>query len=295
MTIAVGSILGALLLWRYCCTTRDSTNLPNDWQQTALLEEPLLSIVPEPLRPIAVLDMGRGLVTDLVLIGQGAFGSVWRGRYNNMDVAVKKAHVPDVGAQMAQMDEIRLVAALPPHPNVLPLLGAYLEDATVCNVSPFMSGGSLEQRMRLDTAWLADPGRVTDTVCGLFDGLSHLHRHGVLHRDLAPRNALFDELGRPVLCDFGLSRMTQDGVKGLHNMTQGLNIPIRWMAPEVLSARSQYFYASDVWSMGVVVWQLLTRNAQPYPDVPDMMAVVFGYARGRGGVCSSVPLCVAHC
>ncbi len=60
-------------------------------------------------------------------------------------------------------------------------------------------------------------------------------------------------------------------------MTVGLQIPIRWMAPEVLSGQPQYFYASDVWSMGVVVWQLLTRHAEPYPDVPDMMAVVHGY------------------
>ena len=62
-------------------------------------------------------------------------------------------------------------------------------------------------------------------------------------------------------------------------MTVGLQIPIRWMAPEVLSGQPQYFYASDVWSMGVVVWQLLTRHAEPYPDVPDMMAVVHGYVR----------------
>ncbi len=65
--------------------------------------------------------------------------------------------------------------------------------------------------------------------------------------------------------------------QGLHTMTVGLQIPIQWMAPEVLSGQPQYFYASDVWSMGVVVWQLLTRQAEPYPDVPDMMAVVHGY------------------
>ncbi len=70
--------------------------------------------------------------------------------------------------------------------------------------------------------------------------------------------------------------------QGLHTMTVGLQIPIRWMAPEVLSGQPQYFYASDVWSMGVVVWQLLTRHAEPYPDVPDMMAVVHGYAAHAG-------------
>jgi serine/threonine protein kinase len=67
--------------------------------------------------------------------------------------------------------------------------------------------------MARSAAWLDDVGQLTAVVCGLFDGLAHLHRHGVLHRDLAPRNILFDPQGRPVLCDFGLSRLTQDGGK----------------------------------------------------------------------------------
>ncbi len=67
--------------------------------------------------------------------------------------------------------------------------------------------------MARSAAWLDDVVYVTAVVCGLFDGLAHLHRHGVLHRDLAPRNILFDAQGRPVLCDFGLSRLTQDGGK----------------------------------------------------------------------------------
>jgi serine/threonine protein kinase len=73
--------------------------------------------------------------------------------------------------------------------------------------------GSLDAVMARSAAWLDDLARVTAVVCGLFDGLAHLHRHGVLHRDLAPRNILFDAHGRPVLCDFGLSRLTQDGGK----------------------------------------------------------------------------------
>jgi serine/threonine protein kinase len=254
-----------------------------------------------------------------VLDGLFAFffcsGSVWRGCYQGADVAIKKSLAAGFKAQMDQMDEIKLVAALPLHPNVLHLMGAYLEENAVCSVSPLMLGGSLDRRMAgPDSAWLDDPVHVIAVVCGLFDGLAHLHRHGVLHRDLAPRNILFDPQGRPVLCDFGLSRLTQDRGKvlvgelylirhfafcvtgldascffglvclslcffgqGLHHMTVGLQIPIRWMAPEVLSGQPQYFYASDVWSMGVVVWQLLTRHAEPYPEVPDMMGVVHGY------------------
>jgi serine/threonine protein kinase len=220
----------------------------------------------------------RAFLICLVLccFSYSSAGSVWRGRYEGITVAVKKSLAVDVQAQISQMHEIELLAGLPPHPHVLSLLGAYLEDNAVCSVSPFMPGGSMDRRMQGDLAWLDDPAQVTAIVCGLFDGLAHLHRFGVLHRDLAPRNILFDAHGRPVLCDFGLSRLTQDGGKGLHTMTVGLQIPIRWMAPEVLSGQPQYFYASDVWSMGVVVWQLLTRHVEPYPEVPDIMSVVHG-------------------
>ncbi len=69
-------------------------------------------------------------------------GSVWRGRYEGTDVAVKKSLAASFKAQMDQMDEIKLLAGLPPHPHVLQITGAYLEEKTVCSVSPFMSGGS---------------------------------------------------------------------------------------------------------------------------------------------------------
>ncbi len=93
------------------------------------------------LQPKPVLDLG-GFVTDLVALGEdfeGASGQVFKGRYNDQVVAVKKSKALTIAAQMEQMDEIKRLAALPPHPNVLSLLGAYLEDKAVCSVSPFSS------------------------------------------------------------------------------------------------------------------------------------------------------------
>jgi serine/threonine protein kinase len=71
---------------------------------------------------------------------------------------------------------------------------------------------------------------------------------------------------------------------------QGLNIPFRWSAPEVLGRQTpQFFYASDVWSMGVVVWQLLTRNEDPYPDVKTSLAVIDGVRDGSLDLRTSLP------
>ncbi len=204
------------------------------------------------------------------------------------------------------------MAGLPPHPHVLPLLGVYLEDGLVCSVTPFMPGGSLERCLRNgNVAWLKldDPAQLASLMAGLFEGLAHLHAHGVLHcacaffnfiksllsdhyivlmclcfSPVAPRNIIFDSQLRPVICDFGSSRLTTDGMLS----TSGRSIAIRWMAPEVVT-KSQYYFASDVWSLGVVVWQMLTRSEIPYPEVPDLEHVAIEMKKRNLDLRTSLP------
>jgi hypothetical protein len=82
-------------------------------------------------------------------------GSVWRGRYAGTDVAVKKSLAAGFKAQMDQMDEIKLLAGLPPHPHVLQVTGAYLEENAVCSVSPFMPGGTRTRLCQLSLILIA--------------------------------------------------------------------------------------------------------------------------------------------
>jgi serine/threonine protein kinase len=112
---------------------------------------------------------------------------------------------------------------------------------------------------------------------------------------VAPRNILFDldwdavdhdGPGNPVICDFGMSRQSD---LGQHQKTVGLKIPVRWSAPEVFGHIQQYFFASDVWSMGVVVWQLLTQHEDPYPDVIEGWDVVQGLQNGTADLRISLP------
>jgi len=94
-------------------------------------------------------------------------------------------------------------------------------------------------------------------------GMAHLHENKVCHRDLATRNLLWADEKREVckVADFGLSLpfTAEEG----HIFTQPDRLPIRWMAPEALSER-RYSKATDVWSFGVVLWEMWSDSNQPY-------------------------------
>jgi serine/threonine protein kinase len=92
-----------------------------------------------------------------------------------------------------------------------------------------------------------------------------LHNNNIVHRDLAARNILLSGTGEPKISDFGMSRLVNDN-KG--NTTKSNVGPIKWMAPESIK-RKEYSKKSDIWSFGVVVWEVVTGQ-EPYKD-EDLM------------------------
>jgi serine/threonine protein kinase len=90
----------------------------------------------------------------------------------------------------------------------------------------------------------------------------HLHEHNIVHRDLAARNILLTGSGDPKISDFGMSRILQKEEEGKTKKNLG---PIRWMAPESLAQRT-YSKKSDVWSFGIVVYEIVARR-EPHTEV----------------------------
>ena len=107
---------------------------------------------------------------------------------------------------------------------------------------------------------------------------------------MSPRNVLLDALEACLLCDFGLSKVTHKGADGSHYYThKGGSLPVRWMAPECFGQSKRYTAKTDVWSLGVVIWQLLTGQALPYHEVDDGMDVVVGLTVGSLDLRLSLP------
>jgi serine/threonine protein kinase len=153
-------------------------------------------------------------------------------------------------------------------------------------VTDFMANGAVEQFLD-DTAAFQATGdadsdfNLSDTECirrvGLQTAraLGHLHRHGIVHRDVASRNLLLDDRGTVQLCDFGLARfllLEGDDPNPRYNMRdESQPLPVRWMAPE--SLRHGYFSAkSDVWMLGVTLWEVLTCS-MPYQGSSNSEAI----------------------
>ena len=175
-----------------------------------------------------------------------------------------------------------------PHPNVLGCLFGW-EDAAnglVPMVMPYAEGGSLKSRMEADPLpdFMTDPQRMTRAVLDMLDGMGHLHGLKLTHRDPAPRNVVITQDGRFMLCDFGLSRFMQRDADGQYGYGQqgDQGCAWAWMAPE--SFTSEFNVQSDMWSLGVIIWQMLTRCPQPYDDL-TYDKVNYGVISGRLNLC----------
>jgi serine/threonine protein kinase len=107
---------------------------------------------------------------------------------------------------------------------------------------------------------------------------------------VSPRNVLLDATEACLLCDFGLSKVMHKGTDGSDYYTHKTGgLPIRWLAPESVGRNKRFTVKTDVWSLGVVIWQLLMGQELPYHEVDDNMDVMVGLADGSLDLRLSLP------
>ena len=90
--------------------------------------------------------------------------------------------------------------------------------------------------------------------------MSHLEGRNFIHRDLRAANVLVGKKGVYKVADFGLARALNDNV---YDLSEGAQIPIKWTAPEALT-HNQYTIKSDVWSYGILLYEIFTKGGKPY-------------------------------
>jgi eukaryotic-like serine/threonine-protein kinase len=194
----------------------------------------------------------------LSTIGSGGFGTVFLADDTWIDkkVALKVPHKQnlDFGELLR---EPRLLASLS-HPNIVTILTAEKQENVFFIVMEYVPGETLESVIMRDGA--LDMARALDYTCQICNAVDHAHKAGVLHRDLRPSNVLVGDNGLLKVADFGTSRFLEIAAHG----TTVIGSP-PYMAPEQFHGKA--VFASDVYSLGVTMYQMLT-GMLPY-DTPS--------------------------
>ncbi|XP_065515196.1 fibroblast growth factor receptor 1 isoform X3 [Lathamus discolor] len=222
-------------------------------------------------------------------LGEGCFGQVVLAEAIGLDkdkpnrvtkVAVKMlksdATEKDLSDLISEMEMMKMIGK---HKNIINLLGACTQDGPLYVIVEYASKGNLREYLQArrppGMEYCYNPTRVPEEQLSFKDlvscayqvarGMEYLASKKCIHRDLAARNVLVTEDNVMKIADFGLARDIHH-IDYYKKTTNG-RLPVKWMAPEALFDRI-YTHQSDVWSFGVLLWEIFTLGGSPYPGVP---------------------------
>jgi predicted Ser/Thr protein kinase len=187
-------------------------------------------------------------------LGEGSYASVFLGRWNGASVALKifKSEL----ASPEFLSEVKILANLPPHPNVVQVFGISVDGSKPMIIMEYCPGGCLADLLFSSKAPVFTNDQKIELVKEIARGVFHLHRHNIIHGDLAARNILLTSDKQPKITDFGMSKVISSGKQSEQTAEIG---PVRWMAPESIATKC-YSKKTDVWSFGILVYEIVAQH-----------------------------------
>jgi TPR repeat protein len=248
-----------------------------------LSENPILKqFVPTKISFQGILLPAKDLIWGKIL-GQGSYGKVSQGTWlNTTPVAIKDL----ILTQWTAVDresfeaEATLMYRLR-HPNIVQLYGVCQQEFRYSLVMELMPKGTLyellhnNQPLSWERRWVL--------AGDIAQGINYLHTQDVLHRDLKSLNVLISDTGRAKLTDFGLSKVKQTTKsltsKSSNQSSQAVGT-LPWMAPELFKRKAEYTKKADIYSLGMILWELSSRKV-PFSEAENMAILALWKAQGE--------------
>eukprot|EP00730_Choanoeca_flexa_P008705 TRINITY_DN12525_c0_g2_i7.p1 TRINITY_DN12525_c0_g2~~TRINITY_DN12525_c0_g2_i7.p1 ORF type:complete len:889 (+),score=133.37 TRINITY_DN12525_c0_g2_i7:1058-3724(+) len=286
----IGSVLGVVavlaLVWYYRQRRQRSkvqADMDGDW--TRMLQEAQLAFIEGHPRLAGQKELNfvdRSQLQVGSVIGTGNFATVHKATWQGNAAVVKTPTCTTVAAE-DWFQEALLIHALAAHDAIVAVNGVVLPTppstlpSLLMELAPY---GELRTVLRQETPPLGPQAQVTiaKQVC---QAMCYMSDHGILHRDLAARNVLVFAIApsqRVKLADFGMSRVLQ-GSEEYYRARNGDDLPFRWMASEAITHR-KWTTAADVWSFGVLLFELATKGSVPYVG-QSMQVIVQSLQQGK--------------
>lgn len=209
-------------------------------------------------------EIDRSELTLGVELGRGQFGQVHEGWFRKTTrVAIKQLRKgsmdpKDFLAEAQIMKRMR-------HKHLVHLFAVCTREEPVYIVTELMSKGALISYLQTPEGKNLSLQVYIKMATQIADGMSYLEREKYVHRDLAARNILVGDNIECKIADFGLARFISETE---YEARAGAKFPIKWTAPEAANF-SKFTIKSDVWSFGIVLYEIITKGGTPYPDMSN--------------------------